>query len=239
MGCDAVDECETKLSKGAQRTLDRSARLETIVPASRPLHDFIEEDPMTGRPRGFAATLRELLHALVEERIRGVIIGAGALAAHGAPRYTRDIDILTDDASARKLVRTLFDYRWKGPPPSRDVFFYTMQSPSGVEVDIMGAAEQLYLDAIAEAVPGRFLGQDVLIPTPSHYVLLKLRAAEDSPEDRLKHMSDALKMMQTKSMTNLRAVAGYIRAHEPDLMEALGELEEHVVRARRPPKRRR
>lgn len=194
---------------------------------------------MTGKPRGFAATLRAMLDALEETRLRGVIIGAGALAAHGAPRYTRDIDVLTDDASARSLVRTLFDRGWKGPPPSRDVFFYTMESPAGVEVDVMGAAEQLYLDVIEAAVPGRFLGEDVLIPTPEHYVLLKLRAAEDSPEDRLKHMSDALKMMQTKVETNLRAVAGYIRAQEPDLADVLGELEEHAARARRPPKRRR
>jgi hypothetical protein len=209
-----------------------------VSPSGR-LHDFIEEDPMTGKPRGFAATLREVLEALEKARLRGVIIGAGALAAHGAPRYTRDIDVLTDDASARRLVRSLFDRGWKGPPPSRDVFFYTMESPVGVEVDVLGAAEQLYLDVIEAAVPGRFLGEDVLIPTPEHYVLLKLRAAEDSPEDRLKHMSDALKMMQTKPETSLRAVAGYIRARQPDLAEVLGELEEHAARARRPPKGRR
>jgi hypothetical protein len=194
---------------------------------------------MTGKPRGFAATLRGVLEALEEARVRGVIIGAGALAAHGAPRYTRDIDVLTDDASARRLVRTLFDHGWKGPPPSRDVFFYTLESPAGIEVDVMGAAEQLYLDVIEGAVPGRFLGEDVLIPTPEHYVLLKLRAAEDSPEDRLKHMSDALKMLQTKAETSLRAVAGYIRVRESDLGEVLRELEEHAARARRPPKRRR
>jgi hypothetical protein len=216
----------------------RGARL-AVVPAGRTRHDFIEEDSMTGKPRGFAATLKAILGALAQARLRGVIIGAGALAAHGAPRYTRDIDLLTDHASARKLVRNLLDRGWKGPPPSRDVFFYTFESPAGVEVDVLGAAEQLYLDVIEGAMKGRFLGEEVLIPTPEHYVLLKLRAAEDSPEDRLKHMSDALKMLQTKAQANLRAVAGYIKVNEPDLAEVFGELEEHAVRARRPAKRRR
>jgi hypothetical protein len=115
----------------------------------------------------------------------------------------------------------------------------TFQSPAGVEVDVLGAAEQLYLDHIEGAVRGQFLGEDVLIPTPEHYVLLKLRAAEDSPEDRLRHMSDALKMLQTKTSLNLRAIAGYIKVNEPDLAETLAELEEHAARARRPAKRRR
>lgn len=206
---------------------------------ARRAHDFIEEDPLSGRPRGFAKALRDVLAALVAADVRGVIIGAGALAAHGAPRYTDDIDVLLDDVSARKLVRTLFDNGWKGPPPSRDVFFYTMESQTGVEVDVMGAVEDLYLDVIEAAVAGTFMGEQVLVPTPENYVLLKLRAAEDSPEDRLKHMADALKLVQVRSETDLSKVRRYIGSRETDLRDVMAELDQHIVRSRQPSKRRR
>jgi len=69
------------------------SELPTFSPSELPSSqdDFIEEDYMTGRPHGFADTLGGLLQACDVVGVRGIIIGAGALAAYGAPRYTRDI----------------------------------------------------------------------------------------------------------------------------------------------------
>jgi predicted nucleotidyltransferase len=203
-------------------------------------HEFIEENAMTGKPRGYKRTLKTILAALADTKIRGVIIGAGALAAHGAPRYTADIDVLMTDSNARKLVMALFYRRgWKVPPPSRDVFLYTLESPAGVEVDVMGAVEPIYLDVIRRARRGLFMGESVLIPSAAHYVLLKLRAAEDSPEDRLKHLSDALKLLQTKPRTSLQDIRHYIQHHESDLSGVMVELERHFDRSKEPPASRR
>jgi hypothetical protein len=112
-----------------------------------------------------------------------------------------------------------------------------MTSPSGVEVDIMGATESLYLDAIEDSSARNFLGQSVLVPRPEMYVLLKLRAAEDVPADRLKHMSDALRVFQVLSNVDLESIGRYIDRSEQDLLPMYQQLLNHIVAARLPPKK--
>lgn len=51
----------------------------------------------------------ELLSALSSARARFVIVGAYAVAFHGEPRYTRDIDLLVDPtpANAERVWKAL------------------------------------------------------------------------------------------------------------------------------------
>ena len=37
---------------------------------------------------------RDMLHALSDERVEFILVGAYALAAHGYPRATKDIDLI-------------------------------------------------------------------------------------------------------------------------------------------------
>lgn len=52
---------------------------------------------------------RDMLHALSEERVRFLLIGAYAMAAHGYPRATMDIDIwvLPSPENAEAVLRAL------------------------------------------------------------------------------------------------------------------------------------
>ena len=43
---------------------------------------------------------KELLRLLLSHRVRFVIVGAHALAAHGKPRFTGDIDVFVESADA-------------------------------------------------------------------------------------------------------------------------------------------
>jgi len=198
-------------------------------------HDFIEEDYMSGEPRGFKATFAGLVSEMGAMKVKGSVIGAVALAAHGIPRYTEDIDVLLLHRDARVLVRRLLDVGWKGPPPSRDVFLYVMESPSGVEVDVLGAVEDLYLDVIENfSEPATFMGVEAPVPNPAAYVLLKLQAATDSPEDELKHLGDALMMVRkSPRRVEMAEVNDYVRAHAPDLGPMLRMLEGHIDAAER------
>jgi predicted nucleotidyltransferase len=52
---------------------------------------------------------RDMLHALSEEKVRFILVGAYALAAHGYPRATMDIDIwvMPSPQNAEAVLRAL------------------------------------------------------------------------------------------------------------------------------------
>lgn len=202
------------------------------------LAELLEDDPMTGKPRGFKKTFDEVMDIAALREIRGIVIGASALASYGAPRYSEDIDLLASHDEARRLVKFLIEAGWRGPPPSTDVFFYTMTSPGRIEVDVMAGVEPLYIEAIDNAQESEFLGRTILVPTPEFYVLLKLKAAEDSPPDRLKHLSDALRVVQVKPEIDLEFVDTFIKYNEPELKDVLDELRRHIAEAGRPKKKK-
>jgi predicted nucleotidyltransferase len=52
---------------------------------------------------------RDILHALSDEKVRFILVGAYALAAHGYPRATMDIDIwvMPSPGNAKAVLRSL------------------------------------------------------------------------------------------------------------------------------------
>jgi hypothetical protein len=182
------------------------------------LHSFLEEDSVTGKPRNFGSTLRGVKAAAKKANVTPVIIGAGALATYGSPRYTKDIDVLLPHADARRLIMALIDAGYKGPPPSRDVPLYVMESPSKTEVDVMAASEDLYMDVIESKKPAIFLGESVYVPSPEFYVLMKLDAASDIKGERLKHLSDIEALGRTKTEVDMVFVKNYVMSKQPELL---------------------
>lgn len=55
---------------------------------------------------------KEFLRSLTAHRVRFVIVGAHALAAHGRPRYTGDLDVLVEPSrtNAARLLAALADF---------------------------------------------------------------------------------------------------------------------------------
>ena len=55
---------------------------------------------------------RDMLHALSDEKVRFILVGAYALAAHGYPRATMDIDIwvMPSPDNAEAVLRALRDF---------------------------------------------------------------------------------------------------------------------------------
>jgi hypothetical protein len=54
----------------------------------------------------------EFLHALISRRVRFVLVGGHAVAGHGEPRLTEDLDVLVEPtlANARRLREALVDF---------------------------------------------------------------------------------------------------------------------------------
>jgi hypothetical protein len=55
---------------------------------------------------------RDLLELLNAHKVEYMIVGAYALAFHGAPRYTGDVDIFVkpDPANAQRIMAALYDF---------------------------------------------------------------------------------------------------------------------------------
>jgi hypothetical protein len=59
---------------------------------------------------------QEFLRSFVDHDVRFLIVGGYALAAHGHPRYTKDLDVWvwTDPDNASRVVEALDDFGFGG-----------------------------------------------------------------------------------------------------------------------------
>lgn len=120
---------------------------------------------------------KEFFALLNAHKVEFVIVGGYALAYHGAPRYTGDIDILvrTGKSNAGKVLKALSEFGFSGLDLSADDF----SSPDRVvqlglppiRIDILtsltgvtwqdATAETLDLDY--DGIPVRVIGRNALI----------------------------------------------------------------------------
>ena len=115
---------------------------------------------------------RDMLQALADEKVRFLLVGAYALAAHGYPRATMDIDIwvLPAPGNADALLRAL---RRFGSPlhnvtkedfEKEDTVFQIGVAPR--RIDILTAASGLqFEDAFANSIAVDIGGIEVRIPS--------------------------------------------------------------------------
>ena len=59
---------------------------------------------------------QEFLQSFVDHDVRFLIVGGYALAAHGHPRYTKDLDVWvwTDPSNAARVIEALDDFGFGG-----------------------------------------------------------------------------------------------------------------------------
>ena len=115
---------------------------------------------------------RDILQALADEKVKFLLVGAYALAAHGYPRATMDIDIwvLPAPGNADALLRAL---RRFGSPlhnvtkedfEKEDTVFQIGVAPR--RIDILTAASGLqFEDAFANSIAVDIGGIEVRIPS--------------------------------------------------------------------------
>lgn len=130
----------------------------------------------------------DLLEAFERHHVEYVIVGGYALAFHGAPRFTKDIDIFFGDnaANLQKVLRALkefgapsstveavqnlqgLDVAWMGNPPLR---IDLMKQIPGVTFDeVARNAKRLELDSVGAWIISR---ED----------LMRAKAASGRPQD--------------------------------------------------------
>lgn len=121
--------------------------------------------------------LSELLELFHSYRVKFVVVGAHALAFHGAPRFTGDLDILihAEDTNAGRIIAALEDFGFGATGISREDFtradqvVQLGQPPSRVDLltSLTGVGwETIDRGAVADYlghVPVRYIGIRELI----------------------------------------------------------------------------
>ena len=68
---------------------------------------------------------REFLSALIDHRVRFLLVGGLAVAAHAEPRFTKDLDVLVEAtvANGRRLHAALADFGFGAVAPDPPELF--------------------------------------------------------------------------------------------------------------------
>lgn len=120
---------------------------------------------------------KELLALLNEHKVEYVIVGGYALAFHGAPRYTGDMDILVKSGkqNARRILAALEDFGFGGLELSLEDFekpeMIVQLGVAPVRVDIITSLtgvswEQVYLNRVTGKygdVQAAYIGREQFI----------------------------------------------------------------------------
>ena len=125
------------------------------------------------------ADLARICRALNRAGARYVLIGGFAVVAHGAARFTKDIDLLIDDSPENvALVKTalsvLSDNAAADVADTDVREFVVVRVADEVIVDLMGRACGLtYADVAADAEDREFGGTTIRVASPSALIRTK------------------------------------------------------------------
>ncbi|MCX6545608.1 MAG: nucleotidyl transferase AbiEii/AbiGii toxin family protein [Acidobacteria bacterium] len=134
--------------------------------------------------------LVRLCRALNDAGARYVLIGGFAVIAHGAARFTKDIDLLVDDAPenvarVKRGMAILADNAAAEVADTDLREFVVVRVADEFLVDLMGRACGLsYADVVADAESRQLEGVSVLVASPATLIRTKQTARAQDALDR-------------------------------------------------------
>ncbi len=173
------------------------------------------------RDRPIRRRFTQLLDALEAARARYAICGAVAMGAHGARRFTEDIDVLVADADLERVVERLARAmaevgREPADGPAKQVRLRSRRArgPGAGDIDLLVPVDAV--EAWARASPVRRLafGRKVDLASVEALVVMKLRAYLSDPASHQggKHRVDAMRLLLTATV-DVPAVRRFARSH--------------------------
>jgi nucleotidyltransferase AbiEii toxin of type IV toxin-antitoxin system len=167
---------------------------------------LMADDPTARRSRPARRRFNQIVDALEKTGARYALCGAAAVGAHGAVRFTEDLDFFVDAADIDRVLaaltnslRELTREPPEGAPLQVRLRSKRARTRHGVDVDLMVPCDAVEAWALASSVRARAFDRKVDVVSPEALVLLKLRAAMSQPTSPAghKHQFDALTLLQT------------------------------------------
>jgi hypothetical protein len=139
--------------------------------------------------RPLSSDLREFIHLLNTNSVKYVIVGAWAVAFHGRPRYTGDLDIFVarDDENADKLMGVIEAFGFGHAGIKRDDFLQVDhiiqlgREPNRIDI-LTGISGVTFDEAWANREPGNIA--DTAVFVISRDLLIKNKRAANRDKDQ-------------------------------------------------------
>jgi hypothetical protein len=126
------------------------------------------------------------------------------MGAHGARRFTEDIDVFVAAEDLDRVLATLMRSMRElgrmpadGPPKQVRLRSRRARTAAGVDVDLLVPVDAAEAWALATAVRARSFGRKVDVISPEALVVLKLRAYLSGPDSARagQHRADAMRVL--------------------------------------------
>jgi hypothetical protein len=139
----------------------------------------------------------EFLCALIARRVRFLLIGGHAVAAHGEPRLTEDLDVFVEPtlANARRLRSALIDFGFGAAAPSprllatRDKVFMLGRKPWRIDI-LTGIDGVSFREAWASRVSADFETTPLYVIGRTALIKNKRAAARDKDLVDVAHLQE-------------------------------------------------
>jgi hypothetical protein len=201
---------------------------------------LMADDPTVKEPRPVRRRFTQLIDAFEQVNARYAICGAIAMGAHGARRFTEDIDVLIGAEHLEAVVTALSGSMRelaRGPEegPTKQVKLRAKRARTykAVDVDLMVPMNAIEHWALDTGVRVRAFDRKVDVVSTEALVAMKLAAYLSDPESREggKHRIDAMTLLETTKV-DLPTLRRFVRPRR----ELAAELER--VLAAPPPRGR-
>lgn len=162
----------------------------------------------------------QLIDALERARARYAICGATALGAHGARRFTEDIDVLVEAGDLERVVaelsasmRELGREPANGPAKQVRLRSKRATTSSGVDIDLMVPVDAVEAWALETSVRARAFDRKVDVVSTEALVLMKLRAYLSDPHSARGplHRADAITLLAAGAV-DLASLRNFVRS---------------------------
>lgn len=165
----------------------------------------------------FSQVLERLDQLLGPREIRWAVIGGIALAAHGIPRTTLDLDLLVDRESQETLISLLEAEGYSTLHRSDGYSSHLHGTAAKGRIDVVYVRDETARKIFAGAVLRRGPGdQEIRVPRPEHLSAMKITAIKNAPERAFQDLAD---------IRNLLLLPGVDRSEVRQSFERHGMLE--------------
>jgi hypothetical protein len=136
--------------------------------------------------------LRELAERFREREVRYGLTGGYAVAIHGHPRTTVDLDFLVDRVDLEKVDQILRDMGYEIVHRSENVSQFASSQGDLGEIDFIHAFRKASMKMLERAAPAKLFpeGPPVVVLRVEDVIGLKIQAVANAPHRRLHDLAD-------------------------------------------------
>lgn len=159
-----------------------------------------------------SAVLDRVARLLREQDVEFAVIGGLALAAHGAPRATIDLDLLVGGENADRLHQILAALGYEPLHRTENVANYASREPADGRVDVLFVRRPRGRAILSRARALPILQrEDLRVVDASDLIGLKVQSSSNDPMRRRTDMADIEQLLRRAPNLDLDRVREYFR----------------------------